>query len=117
MKLYRMSSDNKSFLFLDTAENVCKVYQLLDSEAAQESSGLGLSLGGLFGGGASKKKGKRANFVFRERYAIDLLKLQLFKEYFGSDDLTGRAAEVIELMEKTVNRKISQSGVVTLTLN
>ena len=61
MKLYRMSSDNKHFLFLDRQEMVCKVYKLLDAEAVQEGK-LGL-MGGLFGGAS---KNKQANYVFRQ---------------------------------------------------
>ena len=41
----------------------------------------------------------------------------MFKHFFGEKDLTARSDEVWEQMEKTVNKKISMSGRVTLTLN
>ena len=56
-------------------------------------------------------------FWFEPVYEFNLLQLDMLKEIMNENDLTYIKAEVFDIVSKYVNKKISNSGVITFSLN
>lgn len=94
MRLFKMSRDNKCFLFEDRLKQEFKVYKL-DHEIDH--------------------KNLRKKFFFRPLYVIDIMKLKIMAKFFSSK--TASYETVVRHILQCGNFVITDNGNIALTFN